>query len=172
MAPPDQTRRRPAASDASQGRDPSGSVAVTIGQTYRVRAVRILKVAEVRSPTALAAAFAAAHSAALKGRSSRDERPRTARPRAVAVRPTFRRPGRHDLERHRIRTETPRGERRATPVIAGLSANRCVRVTLDPARSSGTVAADPGWLAQAGPSAISSAITEAFHHAYAERDNQ
>ena len=165
MTAPDQTRRRP-----------SGSLTVTIGPTNRVRSVQIANATDLRSPGALASAVAAAYSAALTARSRRDpESPqvRRTRPRAVAVRPTFQRPSPEQLQRHRIRNESQPGERRAAGAVdEGRSANGCVRVTLDPARSSGTVSADPGWLAHAGATSIAKAITEAFHHAYAERDHR
>lgn len=165
-----------AGDEPADGTDPSGAVTVTIDPTNRVTAVRVSEAEKIRTPAGLAEAFDEAYSAALAHRlaSSRPARtPRsTSRPRAVATRPVFRRPTAEQLQRHRIRNETPRTTQRSSPgQVVGISANDCVQVTLAPAQTSGTVAADPGWLANAGPSNIASAITEAFNAAYAERDN-
>ena len=165
-----------ASDEPADGTDPSGAVTVTIDPTNRVTAVRLSNDERIRTSAGLAEAFESAYSAALanrlkRSRAARPPRPAT-RPRAVATRPVFRRPTPEQLQRHRIRTETPRTAARSSPgQVVGVSANDCVQVTLAPAQSSGTVVADPGWLANASPSNIASAITEAFHAAYVERDS-
>ncbi|MBA3781479.1 MAG: hypothetical protein H0X12_06440 [Nocardioides sp.] len=161
--------------EPAEGADPTGAITVTIGATRRVSAVRVSENATIRTPDGLAQTLAEAYSAALTAQleASRRERPRRdpgQRPKPVATLPTFQRPTREQLSRHRIREES-RNIPRATPGDAvGISSNECVTVTLIPAQPVGPVTADAGWLANASLDNLASAITEAFQNAYTERD--
>ena len=158
----------------TQGAAPSGALTVSIDAGYRVVSVNVFKNDEVRRPESLDRSFRAAYTAAVSARlAGRPERPvRTVRPTPVRPRVTFTRPTPEMLQRHRIRTESPRTRLPGTPgEVTGVSNNDCVSVTLDPAQPIGRIVADPGWLANAGLSSIASAITEAFQHAYDRRDH-
>ena len=61
------------------------------------------------------------------------------------------------------------GPRPAGPAV-GHSDNQCVTVTLDAAGPCGDVDTDPGWLANAAPGAVATAVQQAFAAAYEKRD--
>lgn len=157
-----------------QGTSPSGAVTVTVDPRFRVTGLLLAEHDDIRRPASLARAFDAAYALAVASRSEPDGGPAPApgaRPVAVATRPVFRRPTPEMLQRHRVREESPRRTTAShAGEVTGTSSNECVRVTLAPARPSGTVEADPGWLAHAARNQIVAAIIEAFEHAYAERD--
>jgi hypothetical protein len=159
---------------SSQGAAPSGALTVSIDDAYRVVGVNVFQHDEIRRPESLDLSFRAAYTAAVRARvAERPERPvRAVRPTAVGARLTFTRPTPEMLQRHRIRTESPRTRAPGAPgEVTGASDNDCVHVTLDPAQPIGRIVADPGWLANARLSSIASSITEAFQHAYDRRDH-
>ena len=61
------------------------------------------------------------------------------------------------------------GPRPDGPAV-GHSDNQCVTVTLDAAGPCGDVDIDPGWLANAAPAAVATAVQQAFTAAYEKRD--
>ena len=161
--------------EPAEGVDGSGAVTVRIDGAHRVTAVRVSESANIRTPDALARTFAEAYSAALAAQlaSARPDRPKREpgqRPKPVATLPTFQRPTREQLSRHRIREESRQTARAMTGDAVGVSSNECVQVSLAPAQPVGAVSADPGWLANASLDNLSRAVTEAFQNAYSVRD--
>lgn len=75
------------------------------------------------------------------------------------------RPDPDELGPHHFSYREPRAD-------VGVSDNGCVTVTLDLAGPHGSLDADAGWLSTARTTRVSQAITEAFAHAYRERDDR
>lgn len=173
----EQERARGASADSgpAEGADSSGAVTIRIDGAHRLVGVRLSESANIRKPEALSQSFAEAYSAALAAQleSARKDRPRREpgqRPRAVATEVTFQRPTLEQLSRHRVRLESRHLPRAHAGVAMGVSSNKCVQVTLDPAQPVGEIVAEPGWLANASLDNLTRAITEAFQGAYSERD--
>lgn len=165
----------PATRETADGVDPSGALTVTIDATHRVVSVRVSESVNVRTPDALARTFAEAYSAALTAQhaNARQDRPGREpgqRPKPIATLPTFQRPTREQLTRHRIREESRHAPRASAAPAIGISSNECVEVSLAPAQPVGALTADPGWLANAALDNLARAITEAHENAYAVRD--
>ena len=164
-----------ASDEPSMGSDRDGALTVTIDPTLRVQQVQVHSVDALRTPAQVRDAFEAAYHDALSRRlpdsddgqeAGTAERPVARRVRRISARPTRERLDRHQIryrERNRPATHI-RGE------VTGTSQNDCVSVTLGPASPRGVLEVDPGWLATTVGSRLGGAITEAFHDAYARRD--
>ncbi|KRC52902.1 MULTISPECIES: hypothetical protein [unclassified Nocardioides] len=160
------------------GDEPTGAVTVTVDATDRVRQVEVRERDSVHDPAALAAAVEHAYRAAVMDRLEALYPDRGLDPdRRIAgldghppIRTVENRQGQH-VARPRAPRSTALLERRFSPT-EGISANECVTVTLALASSWGPVVADPGWLANARPSNVGDAITQAFADAYRKRDER
>lgn len=156
----------------------STSLRVTLDPAYRVVGVEVLRPDDVRTPERLSEAFTAAYRAAVVDETrtvaptaSASTQRAGQRPAAVATLASYVPPSAELLQRHRIRTESAGLPRRRHPgAVVGRSRNECVTVELPPAATRGVLDVDAGWLAQASASHIGDAVTEAYQHAYSERD--
>jgi hypothetical protein len=166
------------------GQDETGTLLVTVDPTRRVVGVASGRLDQsLRRPAGLAHAVRRAHTDAVmdgielglraKGRVD-PKAPR--RNQAFAAGPPPSMAELHpdfgyapvDLELYRSLSGRS-GPRPAGPAV-GHSDNQCVTVTLDAAGPCGDVEADPGWLANAAPSAVAAALHQAFAAAYEKRD--
>lgn len=164
--------------------DPGEAVLVSLDARGRLASVQMPGLPdELRRPEALATAVDRAFRRAVLGDHRPPARSHVPPPparRAPANRP---RPVRQDrqglgpsaatLERQRVHaadrlTGIAPSDSDLTPT--GVSANQCVRVTLDPGGSNGRLDVDPGWLSQAPAQKVAAAVTEAFAAAYERRD--
>ena len=140
-------------------------VTVSVDGSHRVVGVRVHSVEPVRTTSALADAVAAAYRTALAG----DDPPPRTMPVARRIRRISAAPRPELLERHQVRYRQP-VPARSNASATGYSANGCVLVDLAPSGPRGTVSADAGWLAQTTADRLAAAVTEAYHDAYARRD--
>lgn len=160
------------------GDEPTGAVTVTVDATDRVSHVEVRERDSIHDPAGLAAAVEHAYRAAVMNRLAARYPDRGLDPdRQVAglhghppIRTVENRQGVH-VAQPRAPRATSLLERRFSPT-EGISANECVTVTLGLASSWGPVAADPGWLANARPTNIGDAVTQAFADAYRKRDER
>lgn len=153
--------------------DPTSAVELTVDPTDRVVAVRVLQAELVRTPQQLDEAVAGAYRAAVSQRRAALRGPRDDRVRArsnplpvVAVENWMVKGWRPDpatVQMHEF-------DSRDIGPVDGVSDNECVEVHLPIASAFGTVASDPGWLANAGASNVGAAVTQAFAAAYRKRD--
>lgn len=154
------------------------TLVVHLDDDYRFTRVEVgVLVDELRDPTALVARFDDAYSAAMDeratARAARSSVPRvpgtrTARRPALMSRPPLRDQTGTDPHWDLIRLAGASGPLDLAPT--GHSRNECVEVRLDPASSRGRIVhLDAGWLAQATPARLESALVEAFENAYEKR---
>ena len=166
------------------GQDETGTVLVTVDPTRRVVGVASGRLDEsLRRPAGLAHAVRRAHTDAvmdgielgLRAQGRVDPRaPRRSRafapgppPSMAALHPDF---GYTTVDEALFRSLSGRPGARRGGRTVGISDNQCVTVTLDAAGPCGDVDADPGWLANAGPAAVATAVQQAFTAAYEKRD--
>jgi hypothetical protein len=160
-----------AGDEPSTGSSPDGALTVTIDPLLRVVAVHVHAAEELRTDEALNKALAEAYRNALAARlQPRDSSPGAARPVARKVRRVSARATPARLERHQVR-HRPQPQGPGARPVSGSSDNQCVTVTLAPATPRGSVATDPGWLAQTTAARLSGALTEAFLDAHTRRSD-
>lgn len=162
-----------------------GQVQMTLDASRRVTQVTVVSLTDTtRRPDGLAMALRRAHLDAtselldaerLAAGGSLEREPRrpvaAAEPGTRPVTTHFGHASREDVEHFRATyRRSVGGPARSVTGVSGVSGNACVRVSLDPASSYGTVDVDPGWLATARVSQVGAAIGEAFQDAYDERD--
>lgn len=170
------------ASDRSAiGRDSTGALTVTVDPTNRITQVAVTGSADrLREPGLLAAAVDEAAGAARAARLAASRPDDPARGDGTGV-PVAQRAKRyvHEVENFQETGRVPSGALRGSSArfawhalspAAGSSHNACVTVTLDLASAHGRIDVDRGWLANARPAGIGSAITEAYADAYRKQD--
>jgi len=167
------------------GRDETGTLLVTVDPTRRVVGVSSGRLDEsLRRPAGLAHAVRRAHTDAVMDgielglRAQGRIDPRAPRrnvafaagppPSVAELHPDF---GYAPVDLELFRSLPTRPSGRSTGPHVGHSHNDCVTVTLDASGPGGDVEVDPGWLANAAPSAVAAAVHQAFTAAYEERDH-
>ncbi len=166
------------------GQDETGTLLVTVDPTRRVVGVASAHLDEsLRRPDGLAHAVRRAHTDAVMDgielglRAQGRIDPRAPRrnlavasgppPSMAELHPDF---GHAPVDEELFRSLSGRPGPRPDGPAVGHSDNQCVTVTLDASGPCGDVDINPGWLANAAPSAVATAVQQAFTAAYEKRD--